>query len=199
MDSVIKIAIAAGHSVKDFARRITPFVIPNDNELLRLAKSGDTRAFSELVKRHQQFIIRQAYAYLGDNESARDAAQEIFIKAFEGLPYLENTLTFKSWLYRITKNHCLNMLRRRKIETGQSEYDLITQPTDVSLKHRLMKAIRQLEESHQEILILRYYQDMKYEEIAEFLDISLGSVKIRLFRAKKELKAILGDTKSEMR
>jgi RNA polymerase sigma factor (sigma-70 family) len=199
MESIIKIAVFAGQSVKDFARKIVPIVIPDDQSLVVMSKEGNERAFGELVKRHQQFIIRQAYAYLGDNESAKDAAQEVFVKAYEGLPYLENDQVFKSWLYRICRNHCLNLARRRKIENGYQLDSPGAEKSNPDTKLILRKGIKRLDELSQEILILRYYNDMRYEEIAEFLNIPLSSVKIRLFRAKKSLKAILGESENELR
>jgi RNA polymerase sigma factor (sigma-70 family) len=199
MESIIKIAALAGQSVKDFARKIVPIVIPDDQALVLLAKDGDEKAFGELVKRYQQFIIRMAYAYLGDNESAKDAAQDIFMKAYEGLPYLENDLIFKSWLYRIGRNHCLNLARRRKIENNYEADPEICQATNIDIKIILRKGIGRLDEVSQEILVLRYYHDLKYEEISELLAIPLSSVKIRLFRAKKSLKAVLGESNHEVR
>jgi RNA polymerase sigma factor (sigma-70 family) len=199
MESIIKIAALAGQSVKDFARKIVPIVIPDDHTLVLSAKEGDEKAFGELVKRYQQFIIRMAYAYLGDNESARDAAQDIFVKAYEGLPYLENDLIFKSWLYRIGRNHCLNLARRRKIENSYQPDSEISHATDIDLKIILRKGIGRLDEVSQEILVLRYYHDLKYEEISELLAIPLSSVKIRLFRAKKSLKEVLGESNHEVR
>jgi RNA polymerase sigma factor (sigma-70 family) len=199
MESIIKIAALAGQSVKDFARKIVPIVIPDDHALVLAAKDGDEKAFGELVKRYQQFIIRMAYAYLGDNELARDAAQDIFVKAYEGLPYLENDLIFKSWLYRIGRNHCLNLARRRKIENSYQPASEISHATDIDLKIILRKGIGRLDEVSREILVLRYYHDLKYEEISELLAIPLSSVKIRLFRAKKSLKEVLGESNHEVR
>jgi RNA polymerase sigma-70 factor (ECF subfamily) len=199
MESIIKIAAFAGQSVRDFARKIVPEVIPDDRSLVILAKEGNERAFGELVKRYQQFIIRQAYAYLGDNESAKDAAQEVFVKAYEGLPYLENDQVFKSWLYRICRNHCLNLARRRKIENSHQIESPAVEKSNLDTKLILRKGIKRLDESSREILILRYYHDMRYDEIAAFLDIPPSNVKIRLFRAKKTLKAVLRESGHELR
>jgi RNA polymerase sigma factor (sigma-70 family) len=198
MESIIKIAAIAGQSVKQFARKIVPIVIPDDHTLVLSAKEGDEKAFGELVKRYQQFVVRMAHTYLGDNESAKDAAQDIFVKAYEGLPYLENDLIFKSWLYRIGRNHCLNLVRRRKIESNYQADSEFGQPADIDIKIILRTGIGRLDEVSQEILTLRYYHDLKYEEISELLAIPLSSVKIRLFRAKKSLKAVLGESKDEV-
>ncbi len=193
MESIIKIASLTGQSVKEFARRIIPIVIPDDEALVIASREGDEKAFGELVKRYQQFVIRQAYGYLGDNESAKDAAQDIFIKAYEGLPYLENERIFKSWLYRIGRNHCLNLVHRRKIEEDHKVIPEGTSNPNTDLKLVIRKQIGHLAEKDREILILRYFQDLKYEEIADLLNIPLSSVKVRLHRAKQSLKISLGD------
>jgi RNA polymerase sigma-70 factor (ECF subfamily) len=192
MESIIKIASLTGQSVKEFARRIIPIVIPDDEALVIASREGDEKAFGELVKRYQQFVIRQAYGYLGDNDSARDAAQDIFIKAYEGLPYLENGRIFKSWLYRIGRNHCLNLVHRRKIEEDHRVIPEETCNPNTDLKLVIRKQIGYLAEKDREILILRYYQDLKYEEIADLLNIPLSNVKARLHRAKQSLKISLG-------
>jgi len=199
MESIIKIASLAGQSVKDFARKIVPIIIPDDKLLVVASQDGDDRAFGELVKRYQQFIIRQAYGYLGDNESAKDAAQDIFVKAYEGLPYLENADYFKSWLYRIGRNHCLNLARRRKFEDDYQNIPETVVDSNLDLKLMIQKGIRRLDETSQEASILRYYQELKYEEIAELLNIPLSTVKVRLYRAKQSLKAILEGSTDEMR
>ena len=199
MESIIKIASLAGQSVKEFARKIIPIVIPDDESLVIASRGGDERAFGELVKRYQQFVIRQAYGYLGDNESAKDAAQDIFIKAYEGLPYLENARIFKSWLYRIGRNHCLNLVHRRKVEDDYKVIPGASSNPDIDLKLIVRKQIGRLDENDREILILRYFQDLKYEEIAKLLNIPLSSVKVRLHRAKQSLKLSLGRSADEVR
>jgi RNA polymerase sigma-70 factor (ECF subfamily) len=199
MESIIKIASLAGQSVKEFARGIVPIVILDDESLVIASREGDDKAFGELVKRYQQFVIRQAYGYLGDSESAKDAAQDVFIKAYEGLPYLENARIFKSWLYRIGRNHCLNLVHRRKIEDDHRVICDSTSDPNTVLKVMVREKINRLDEKDREIIIMRYYQDLKYEEIAELLDIPLSSVKIRLYRAKQALKAILEGIPDEVR
>jgi RNA polymerase sigma-70 factor (ECF subfamily) len=146
MDNILKLALTFGQSVSDFARQLSPLAIPGDTQLVERARQGETQAFGELVKRYQSFVFRQSYAYLRNNESAKDAAQEVFIKAYESLPYLSNALTFKSWLYQICKNHCLNLLRRKKIE---ADYELNTNKdnlqNDVALENLLQRLIGNLE------------------------------------------------------
>lgn len=198
MESIIKIASLAGQSVKELARRVVPIVIPDDETLVMASREGDEKAFGELVKRYQRFVFRQAYGYLGDTESAKDAAQDIFIKAYEGLPYLEKARIFKSWLYRIGRNHCLNLVHRREIEEN---HKIITDESSIpnfDLKLILRKEIGRLNEKEREILILRYFLDLKYEEIAEILHIPLSSVKARIYRAKLALKVSLGGSADEV-
>jgi RNA polymerase sigma-70 factor (ECF subfamily) len=200
MENILKLALTIGQSVSEFARQLSPLAIPSDTQLVQRVQQGESQAFGELVKRYQSFVFRQAYAYLRDNESAKDAAQEVFVKAYEGLPYLSNTLIFKSWLYQICKNHCLNLLRRKKIEY---EYELNANSNnsqnDIALENLLQRLIDSLEEDYREVIILRYYQQLKYEEIAVILGIPQSSVKIRLFRARKALKTMIGNKADDLR
>ncbi len=166
-----------------------------DSQLLTYAKEGDNEAFSELVRRHQNFIFKFARGYLNDNEAAEDITQDVFIKAYQGLPYFKNESQFSSWLYKICKNHCLNQLRRRKLE-GNTEIENVNHnDPDLSTKVKLKSIIGNLSDEYREIVILRYYEDLKYEQIARILNIPLSSVKIRLFRAKAELKKMIGSDK----
>ena len=189
---VYQLADLVGTGVKSIARNFQAKLAVSDSQLLNRAKDGDNTAFNELVCRHQNFIFKLAWGYLNDNEAAKDATQEVFIKAYQGLPYFQSDSQFTTWLYKICKNHCLNLLRRRKRE-NEIEQDRpdITEP-DLPMKLRLKKMIASLSDEYKEIIILRYYQDLKYDQIARLLDIPLSTVKIRLYRAKAELKSLAG-------
>ncbi len=193
----------ASVSVKKLARQIQTKLVLTDSQLIARTKGGDNDAFAELIRRHQDCVFRQAIGYLQEKEAARDAAQETFIKAYQGLAYFKNeskfqdASTFSAWLFRICKNHCLNVLRRMKLET-RIDCDIIkvNQP-DMLLASRLKKKIAGLKEEYRDVIVLRYYQELKYEQIARILGIPLSTVKIRLFRAKNELKKVFD--KDEMR
>lgn len=193
----------ANVSVKKLARQIQTKLVLTDSQLVARAKDGDHDAFAELIRRHQDYVFRQAMGYLQEKEAARDAAQETFIKAYQGLAYFKNESkfqdpsTFSAWLFRICKNHCLNVLRRMKQEAGIDCNIIKVNQPDLSLTSRLKKMIAGLREEYSEVIILRYYQGLKYDQIARILDTPLSTVKIRLFRAKNELKKVF--EKDEMR
>ena len=190
---VYQIANNVGAGVKKAAGNIRARFADTDSKLLEKAKKKDSAAFSELVKRHQNFIFRTALGYLHDRETARDVTQDVFIKAYRGLPYFRDDSQFSSWLYKICKNHCLNILRRNKIESIEPEVEEAYETSDISLKVRMRRLLGRLEPDYREVIMLRYYQQMQYDEIARYLDIPISTVKIRLYRAKKELKKLYGD------
>ena len=188
--------IAAG--VRLTANRIQSRLVLSDIELIARTRDGDDEAFCEIVRRYQGFVYRQAWGYLQDSEAAKDAAQEVFVTAYEGIPYLREDSALRRWLYRICRNHCLNVLRRQKLERRlrPDAPDQVRQ--DVALRVALRQMISKLKDRYREVVILRYYNDLTYEQIAEVLDIPASTVKIRLFRAKNTLKKILGEKIDEM-
>ena len=189
---VYQIADYVGDSVKKLAKNLQAGFIISDAQLLERAKNRDDKAFNELVKRHQQFVYKIALGYLNDNEAAKDITQDVFLKAYRGLPYFQSDSQFTTWLYKICKNHCLNIIRRRKLENDNQPEERNDEMADISMKTKLKSLISRLNDEHREIIVLRYYNDLKYEEIARYLGINLGAVKIRLHRAKQELKQLAG-------
>jgi RNA polymerase sigma-70 factor (ECF subfamily) len=167
----------------------------SDSELIARARDGDDAAFDGIVRRYQDFVYRQAWIYLQDDEAARDAAQEVFVAAYEGIAFLRNESALRPWLYRICRNHCLNVIRRRNLERTHRPEALDRTQQDLPLRLALTRAIYDLDELYREVVILRYYQDLKYEEIARVLDISVDTVKVRLFRAKEKLRKMLGENR----
>jgi RNA polymerase sigma-70 factor (ECF subfamily) len=165
----------------------------SDSQLIARARDGDSEAFSEIVRRYQDFVYRQAWGYLQDAEAARDAAQDVFVTAYEGITHLRNEAALRHWLYRICRNHCLNVIRRRALERRHRPEALDTPHSDIPLSVTLRRAISELGDRYREPIILRYYQDLKYEGIAEVLGISVDTVKVRLFRAKARLKHMVGE------
>ena len=190
---VYQIADSVGAGVKKITRNLQAKLTASDTQLLARAKDGDNSAFTELVRRHQNNIYRLAYGYLGEREAARDAAQEVFLKAYQGLPYFQSDSQFSTWLYSIGKNHCLNIIRREKLAEKIDPPESAAVDSHLPLRMKLKKLLGKLKDEHRDILILRYYQDLKYEQIAGTLNISLDTVKVRLFRAKAELKKLMGE------
>ncbi len=190
---VYQIAEHVGDNVKKTAQKFKARFTATDSQLLERAKNKNSEAFGELVKRNQNFIYRTAMGYVGDSETARDITQDVFIKAYRGLPYFRDDAQFTTWLYKICKNQCLNLLRHRKLETGEAVKGEQSAESQIPLRLGMRKLIDLLAEEYREIIMLRYFQDLKYDEIARYLDIPISTVKIRLYRAKRELKKLYGE------
>jgi len=174
-------------------------LVLSDSQLIARAKDGDDEAFSEIVRRYQDFVYRQAWSYLRDDDAAKDAAQEVFVTAYQGIPYLRKDSALRRWLYRVCRNHCLNVIRHQKIEHRLRPEDPDAVKPDMALLVTLRERISALDDPYREVIILRYYHDLSYVEIAQVLDITIDNVKTRLFRAKNMLKRMLGERTDEMR
>jgi len=177
-------------------------------KIIKKAQKGDSAAFEELVSTHEAFVYNLALRSLRSQEDAQDAAQEVFIKAWTSLGTFRGDSKFSVWLYRITGNVCTDMLRKRKGEVisltfvddegSETELELAdTGPTpheSLEQKERsaaLLSALDSLPMDYRRVLILREGGGMSYEEIAESLNLDIGTVKSRIFRARKKLCEIL--------
>src|ERR1041385_36390 len=175
-----------------------------DIRLMRLASSGDMAAFEQLVERHQRMVIGTVGRMLGTNSDAEDIAQQVFVRVWKNLKRYEPRAKFTTWLLKITRNLVFNELRRRsrhpavplQSETDEEERPLkdenAVSPDATLLEHELQEAvdaaIAQLPETQRMAVILRRYEELSYEEIAEALDQSVSAVKSLLFRARTELR-----------
>jgi len=169
----------------------------NETELVTRAQSGDRNAFSELVRIHAQGVMNVIYRMCGDARIAEDAAQETFIQAWLHLSSYRPQTSLRSWLYRIAVNAATDMLRReRRILPNALEdlqlHDPQPGPEALFLQEErtalVKKAILSLPEASRVVLVLREYEGMSYHEIAEALDIPVGTVMSRLNYARKSLK-----------
>lgn len=161
-----------------------------DIELLRRAAGGDSKAFHALVDRHAQRLFRLAVSLVGNATDAEDVLQETFIGAFRGLGDFEERSSVKTWLTRILITQAAKWRRDRRRRTSVPvDESLAATPgagTDVGLD--LQATLRQLSPEHREILVLREFERMTYEEIAQALEIPQGTVESRLYRARAELR-----------
>lgn len=182
----------------------------DDKTLVKAVKAGDHKAFEELVRRYQRQVANLIYVRLGNREDVEDIAQEAFIKVYQSLSQYDFEGSFFSWLYKITMNLCVDEIRKRKVRKYLS-LDFITEdnleksrkskehhtPSDEALREEkteiIRGAINRLSKEYREAIILREYQDMTYNEIADTLQISLEAVKTRIFRARAELKKTLSN------
>jgi RNA polymerase sigma factor (sigma-70 family) len=178
-----------------------------DVRLMRLVAGGDTSAFEKVIERHQALVAGTAARMLGSNSDVEDIAQQVFIRVWKSARRYVPRAKFTTWLLKITRNLVFNELRRSKrraqvplqSEPGAEEIPLKdeTNPApDASLledelQRAIEEAIMQLPESQRMALVLRRYEQLSYEEIAEVLDLSVPAVKSVLFRARTELRSRL--------
>jgi RNA polymerase sigma-70 factor (ECF subfamily) len=182
-----------------------------DEEAVRRVRAGDREAFRVLVERHQGRAFRLARRVLRDEEGARDAVQEAFLKAYASLDRFQGRSSFYTWLYRLVLNQCLDTLRRRRSERrvdwpeDDALENVAADPPEVSgvvfepaaeamrgeLREKLAAAIATLPEAARRTLLLREVDGLSYAEIARALDIPKGTVMSRLHYARQRLQQVL--------
>jgi RNA polymerase sigma-70 factor (ECF subfamily) len=185
--------------MKDYA------VAVNEPQLIRQARNGDTEAFAALVTLHERFVYNLALRTLGNAEDAADAAQEAFVRAWLALGEFRGQAQFRTWLYRIVLNLCLNRvprLRRDLNALTQEEWvdlpesaspanDPVASLEATELRGLLHREIDQLPEQYRLLVSLRYQHELSYDEIAALVGLPVGTVKTGLFRAKARLREAL--------
>ena len=173
-----------------------------DEELVRKAQAGRRDAFRALYQKYQERVYATAYRIVGDRDVAADLAQEIFVKAYEQLPGFRRESAFSTWLYRIAANHAINKAGETVRHARLREQVARERPTEVPADaphgdrfadERVQAALGELSVKLRVVVVLRYLEGLSYEEIAEALDLSVGTVKSRLFLAHENLKPLLED------
>ncbi len=180
-----------------------------DELLIRRAQRGDADAFEQLLLEHQKNVYNLCYRMAGNPDDAMDLSQETFLRAWRCLDQYQFASAFSTWLYRLCSNICIDFLRRRRrqqtvpltFEDADGEEQTYAVPDaqplpeeQVELKltrEILQAAMTQLLPEHRAVLQLRVVNEMSYEQIADVLDIQIGTVKSRLSRARNQLKKIL--------
>ena len=176
-------------------------------EVVQRCRCGDDLAWEELVRRFQGRVFGIAVHYLRDREEARDAAQEVFLKVYRQLGSLQATETFVPWLLRLARNSCIDRLRRIASRTPPGEVsseeahqlaDQQPSPEELGMRstqaQMLYAAIGRLSHDSREMILLKEIQQLKVREIAEMLELPVGTIKSRSHRARLEL----ADTIREM-
>lgn len=163
------------------------------------ARGGDRRAFSQLVEAYQRPVFNLTYRMLGNPEEAEDAAQETFLRAYSRLHQYKPSHKFSTWIFSIANNHCIDRLRKRRATTVSIDNNPVLQnlegnapqPEGTTMAHEQAAEVQglldQLDPDYRTPLILRYWEEMSYEEIAETMDITVSAVKSRLFRARQKM------------
>ena len=177
-------------------------------ELVRAAAKGRTEAFEELVRLHEKKVYALTLRMCGNPEDARDAAQEAFLSAWRGLPSFRGEAGFSTWLYRLTSNAAIDLLRRTKRQRGEASLDDENLGIDAvdrtpspqeqaeasELRGAVTAGLSRLTDSHRQALVLREVQGLSYEEIAAVLEVDMGTVKSRISRARGALRKILQES-----
>jgi RNA polymerase sigma-70 factor (ECF subfamily) len=179
----------------------------SDNQLIQQAINGNVDAFEVLVRRYEDRLVHSLEHALGSREDALDAAQQAFVSAWRKLDSFRRDAAFYSWLYRIAMNEAISRRRKQRLPTtsldrhmhvsGQSPVDENSASSpqyrlDVEERVQLVRqALRELAEEFRQPLVLKEIDGLPYEEIATILDIPIGTVRSRIFRARQEMTARL--------
>ncbi len=163
------------------------------------AQRGDKRAFSLLVEAYQRPVYSITYRMLGNPEEAEDAAQEAFLRAYSNLKKYDSTRKFSTWLFSIANHHCIDRLRKRRMTMVSIDDNPVLgnlvgdspEPERHALgqeeRDSVQAVIERLDPAYRTPLVLRYWEECSYEEIAQIMDISVPAVKSRLFRARQQV------------
>ncbi len=179
----------------------------SEDELVRRAQAGNIDAFEQLVLQHQQFVFNLALRAVCDPHEAQDIAQEAFLRAWQALPRFKRKSRFRTWLYRIVVNLCYNRLPRLHQDLLAADIDDPAEPaselaapdavdpqTNLERRDRMafiQQQVQALPEGYRLMILLRFVNDCSYDEIAEIMDLPLGTVKTGLFRARRQLRDTL--------
>ena len=185
---------------------------PEDMELVLKAQRGDVPAFEELVERYHGKIYGLTYNMTSNREDAEDLTQEVFVKAFEALPRFKRKSSFYTWLYRIAVNKTINYRKKRNrkrtlsldqfdqdIKTDETYHDLTSKGSPLrnislsELQEKLNKALQLLSEKHRTVVVMHDMQGIPHEEIAKVVGASVGTVRSRLFYARRQMQTELSE------
>jgi RNA polymerase sigma-70 factor (ECF subfamily) len=199
---------------QDAAEAVDARLSPRIDSLIRAAQRGDQNAFEQLVRAHDQSVLRLAMALLRSPEDARDVYQEAFLRVYRNLDSFRFDCSFHTWLYRIVTNICLDQLRRRKVrreesavvetsdgpldrmETFEEETALANPERTLwnrQLQQRIENALQDLTPRERMVFELRHYQGLRLRNIGEMLGTTEEAAKNCLFRATRKMRAVLGD------
>jgi RNA polymerase sigma factor (sigma-70 family) len=185
-----------------------------DDKLVAAAVEGDEAAYAQLVDKYQRALFFHIAKLVKDREQIEDLVQEAFMKAFGNLKSYNTDYAFSTWLYRIATNHSIDYLRKRKLQTlsidepqktkdGELEIQLPDESyitdRDIIRKQRkqiIHNSIENLPEKYREVIRMRHMEEKSYQEIADILDLPLGTVKAHIFRAREMLYKALKDKRS---
>jgi len=181
-----------------------------DELIIKECQNGDLNAFEELVHKYQQKVYSLCYRFSGNYADANDLAQEAFIRVYHSIDKFHFKSAFSTWLFRVTSNVCLDEIRKKKrthavsldspMDTGEGEFyyhlpddrfnpEKLTERRDV--QETVHQMIQKLPNDQRLTLVLREIEGLSYDELADVLDVSVGTIKSRLSRARQNLKEIM--------
>jgi RNA polymerase sigma-70 factor, ECF subfamily len=171
----------------------------NERELVERCRSGDERAFQDLVDRYKDLVYALIARTVQDRSRAEDLAQDVFLRIHRGLPYFRGEARLSTWIYRIVANVCVGESGRPPTislddNAGRRETLAVASDRrfgDLELKDRLEKAIARLPANARLLVAAHYLEGMRYEDLADALQLPLGTVKTQLYRAKQQLRRML--------
>jgi RNA polymerase sigma-70 factor (ECF subfamily) len=181
-----------------------------DEQLVELALDGDEEAFGILVRRYQRRLTAFLSQLVGDLELARELSQEAFVRAWSALARFDPQYRFSTWLFRIAHNLGIDQLRRRRLKTVSlyrtdaegAEVEVVVPDTEKdplghlenhALASELRQVIDELRPEYRELVLLRHFAGLSYQEIADFKEMPLGTIKNKLFRAHSVLRKALAE------
>ena len=178
-----------------------------EQQLVSAARQGDMAAFESLVHLYEKRVFALTLRMCGNREDAAEAAQEAFLAAWQGLAFFRGDSSFSTWLYRLASNACVDLLRRESRhrtaagpslddeELNLEVPDAMPSPQDEAerreLREEIERGLAALSPEHREVLVLRELHQLSYDEIAETLDLDVGTVKSRISRGRKQLRKFL--------
>jgi len=182
-----------------------------DRELIQQALQGNQSAYESLLKRYKDLVYSVMYKMVRNPQEAEDLTQEAFMKAFNALASFNEEFAFSTWLMKIATNNCIDLLRRRKLKTMSIDEPVQYKDEKVQIElpdreatpekkiltreraQIINEAIESLPPRYKHVIVLRHKEEKSYEEIADILNLPLGTVKARIFRAREMLNQKLKD------
>lgn len=189
--------------------------VQTEAQLVERCKAGDSEAFDELISAHQDRVFNTAFRLMGNYEEALDLTQEVFLNCFRKIENFKGDSALSTWLYRITVNTAKNRWKYQQ-SRGLNRMTSMDAPMDADDEERVKqypdnqptprkvatdrqamahfeKQLETLNGEHREVLVLRYMEELSYEEISDILGLSLGTVKSRIHRARNELREVMAE------
>jgi RNA polymerase sigma-70 factor (ECF subfamily) len=170
-----------------------------ERELVERCRRGDEGAFQQLVDEHKRLVVALIARTIPDRSRVEDVSQDVFLRVYRGLPYFRGESRLSTWIYRIVANVCAQEQTRRPAAVSMDDESrrpaarsaADRQFSDLEVRERLEKAIARLPANYRLLVAAHYLEGVQYEDLAEALELPLGTVKTQLYRAKQQLRRML--------